>query len=428
MRRSRLHSRLAGFAALLCTQLATAADETLPDPPKPGTFTFAIRSGGLERTAVVHVPTGYTAGDKPPLVLMLHGAGGHAKQALEHDGWIAMSDKAGFIAVAADGLPVFPRQPPNFVSNPQVWNSGQLRPRGPRAAIDDVAYIRQLLDDLQRAIPYNPRQVYCTGHSNGGGMTFRLGAELSDRFAAIATVAGMIAVDNPKPKHPLPTLYILGTRDPLMPINGGEVKLPWGTRQNPPVADQLTKWARALGCQTEPQEVSNKDGVQRLRYPSSSGGPELSVIYLEGHGHQWPGGKRALPRGDDRPDHHQAQRDRRNLAILHRSRPEPLISSPIVLHLPCPAVTSVRTVPFATNAAIASSPGAFPPNPAIPPLLPLPAAADEGKRLVRVSEWADCRRPRGTACSTRISLFSGFKLLTTWAGRSNFSATDCRAN
>jgi polyhydroxybutyrate depolymerase len=286
-----------GCALLLCTQLAVAA-EALPSPPKPGTFDFTVRSGGLERTAHVHVPKGYSPSEKPPLVLMLHGAGGNGQQALEHDHWITMSDKAGFIVVAPDGLPALPRQPPNFVSNPPVWNSGQLRPRGPRAAIDDVAFIRQLLDDLEKAIPYNPRQVYCTGHSNGGGMTFRLGAELSDRFTAIATVAGMIAVEDPKPKKPLPTLYILGTRDPLMPMNGGEVTLPWGgTRQNPPVADQLAKWARAIGCEAEPKEVSDQKGIKRLRYPTASGGPELTVIYLEGHGHQWPGGKRSLPEG-----------------------------------------------------------------------------------------------------------------------------------
>ena len=101
---------------------------------------------------------------------------------------------------------------------------------------------------------------------------------------------------DPKPKKPLPTLYILGTKDPFMPVDGGDVKLPWGRHQNPPVAEMLAVWAKAIGCQPEPKTISDKDGVKKIEYPSKSGGPTLSVIYIEGHGHHWPGGERTLPR------------------------------------------------------------------------------------------------------------------------------------
>jgi polyhydroxybutyrate depolymerase len=103
------------------------------------------------------------------------------------------------------------------------------------------------------------------------------------------------SLEDPKPKRPLPTLFILGTKDPIVPIDGGEVKLPWGSWQNPPVAESMAKWAKAIGCSTEPKIVSNQDGVKRVEYPSNSNGPTLSVIYIEGHGHHWPGGARTLP-------------------------------------------------------------------------------------------------------------------------------------
>jgi polyhydroxybutyrate depolymerase len=177
-------------------------------------------------------------------------------------------------------------------TNPRVWNSGQLNPRGPRAAIDDVAYTRQLLDELQQQVPYDPQRVFLAGHSNGSSMALKLAAELSERFVAVGSVAGLVAVENPQPKRPLPTLYILGTQDPLMPLEGGEVKLPWATRQNPPVRAGLEKWATSLGCETTPEVVSDKDEVKTVVYPNKrANGPTLTVLYLEGHGHQWPGAK-----------------------------------------------------------------------------------------------------------------------------------------
>jgi polyhydroxybutyrate depolymerase len=126
-------------------------------------------------------------------------------------------------------------------------------------------------------------------------MTFRLAADLSERFTAIGMVAGRMVVENPKPRKPLPTLYIIGTKDPLIPLEGGEVKSPWGSWLNPPVAEQLAKWAAAIDCENEPKVVSDKDELQRVEYSSKTSGPTLAVIYIDGHGHHWPGGKAVLP-------------------------------------------------------------------------------------------------------------------------------------
>jgi polyhydroxybutyrate depolymerase len=182
-----------------------------------------------------------------------------------------------------------------YGSGPAVWNNGQLNARSPRIAIDDVAFIRQLLDDLKDKIPYDENRAFSTGHSNGGGMSFRLATELSERFAAIGMVAGLMAMDTPQPKKPLPTLYIIGDKDPLMPMNGGEVKTPWGSCQNRPVAEPLAKWAEAIGCEKVPKNLSDEDGVKKVEYPPKSNGPKLAVLYLEGHGHHWPGAKPSLP-------------------------------------------------------------------------------------------------------------------------------------
>lgn len=269
--------------------------EALTTPPKPGRFTLTIKSGDFDRVAHIHIPAGYKPDMKPPLVLLLHGAGGNGPGILDKDEWATKADKEGFVAVAPDGLPALPRMPPNFRTNPALWNSGQLRPNSPRAAIDDVAYIRRLLDELKEKVPYDETRVFCAGHSNGGGMTFRLACELSERFAAAGVVAGMNDSIDTKPKKPLPMLYIVGTKDLLTPIDGGEVKLPWGHRQNVPVAEMLAAWAKVMGCETEPKTISDKDGVKTVEYAAKPGGAKLSVIYIEGQGHNWPGGTSALP-------------------------------------------------------------------------------------------------------------------------------------
>jgi len=261
--------------------------------PRPGRSTLTLTSGGLERSVELVIPPAYSAAQKPPLVILLHGAGGSGAIALEKDGWEKKANREGFLVVAPDGLPVRVRQEANFQTNPRVWNSGQLRAISPRALVDDVAFINQLLDELKIKAPYDEQRVFCVGHSNGGGMTFRLAAELSERFAAVGTVAGQMAIDNPQPKKPVPMLYIIGTEDPLLPLAGGEIELPWAKRTNPPVKEFLTKWAVAIGCQDEAITLSDKPDLKTVEYPSKTNGPTLKVHYLKGHGHQWPG---ATPR------------------------------------------------------------------------------------------------------------------------------------
>ena len=58
--------------------------------------------------------------------------------------------------------------------------------------VDDVGFIRTLIEKLQTTLVINSSRIYITGLSWGAIMTYRLGAELSDIVAAIAPVAGSI--------------------------------------------------------------------------------------------------------------------------------------------------------------------------------------------------------------------------------------------
>ncbi len=264
----------------------------LPSPLVPGTFRMTLASGGYQRAVWVHVPPQITEGKPLPLVLGFHGAGGSGEHFLPDNGWIAMADAKGFFVAAPDGLPARPRQAADFLANPRLWNSGQLTAGSPRTAIDDVAFVAALLDALKEQLPYDTHRVFVTGHSNGGAMTFRLAESLSSRIAAIATVAGMVAIEHPHVARPMPSLYILGTKDPLMPEAGGDAPVIWGARRTLPVADYLARWAAALGCATSAVTVSNRDGLRTDEYrPLAEGGATFTVVRIEGQGHAWPGAK-----------------------------------------------------------------------------------------------------------------------------------------
>ncbi len=282
--------------ALSLHTIAYATEPVLPQAPSAGRYQLKIQSDGYERTIQIHLPKAWQPGTKLPLVLVLHGGGGNGADALTGNQWADKADAQGFIAVAPEGLGIRADQPTHFRRNPAVWNSGQYSAQSSISLIDDVAFITRLLDELKSKLNYDDKRVFAVGHSNGAGMTFRLAAQIPQRFAAIAMVAGRLAVAVTKVAKPVRTLYIVGTSDPLMPLQGGEVKSPWsGGWTNEPVATQLATWAGAMHCEPIAINISDQDNVLTQEYRSRSQGPSVTVMYLRGHGHHWPGAKQSLP-------------------------------------------------------------------------------------------------------------------------------------
>jgi polyhydroxybutyrate depolymerase len=226
---------------------------------------------------------------------MLHGAGGSGDFARDETGWSDLADREGFLVAYPDAIAVNPAKPPKFLTNPAWWNDGSGRGGIQHDSINDVGFVGAMIDELVGSGMVDPGRVYITGFSNGAAMTFKLATELADRIAAIAPTAGHCWVTQPGPARPLPTLYIVGTEDPLIPIQGGRVRTPWGQREDrPTVADTLRKWARAIRCQQQPERIAEQDRVLKEKYPSMANGPELQSILIEGLGHHWPGGKGKL--------------------------------------------------------------------------------------------------------------------------------------
>src|SRR4051794_37336403 len=91
---------------------------------------------------------------------------------------------------------------------------------------DDVAFLGKLLDGLGTLVTADAKRIYACGMSNGGMMCYRLAAELSDRIAAIAPVAGTIAIEESKPKRPVPVIHFHGSKDNMVPFEMARGKTP----------------------------------------------------------------------------------------------------------------------------------------------------------------------------------------------------------
>ncbi|MCU0723508.1 MAG: alpha/beta fold hydrolase, partial [Planctomycetes bacterium] len=269
------------------------------DPCIPGDFVRTIRQGERTRSYTVHVPPAYDGATPAAVVVMLHGGGGTGKAAAEETDWSAKADREGFLAVYPEGTPPDPSKPASFRDNPQTWNDGSGRFGAERGAVDDVAFLAAVLDDLEARFAVDAARVCVTGFSNGASMAFRAAAELSGRIAAVAPVAGAGWAEKPAPARGVPLLYVTGTADPLNPMDGGMPKTAsggkeMGGREKPPVRESVRRWVEALGCTAEPLVLGDKD-VRTLRFGPGRDGAEVFFTTVEGLGHAWAGGKSLLP-------------------------------------------------------------------------------------------------------------------------------------
>jgi polyhydroxybutyrate depolymerase len=83
--------------------------------------------------------------------------------------------------------------------------------------IDDVGFVRALIDKLAENFPIDRRRIYATGMSNGGMMAHRLAAEASDIIAAVAPVAGGMVLPALISKRAVPVMHMHSVDDPREP-------------------------------------------------------------------------------------------------------------------------------------------------------------------------------------------------------------------
>src|SRR5215213_1807327 len=173
----------------------------------------------LKRTYLTYMPQGVTQG--APLVVVLHGSGQNSAQMRKATGYgfERLADEHGFAVVYPDGYEGY-------------WNACNIV--GDYSAnkldIDDVKFLTGMLDKLITKSGVDRGRVFAAGVSRGGHMAFRLALEAPSRFRAVAAVAANVPTPEnfkckPSGQGTSSVMIMNGTKDPLNPFDGGEVKL-----------------------------------------------------------------------------------------------------------------------------------------------------------------------------------------------------------
>jgi len=240
---------------------------------KTGSFDFE----GHNRNYMVFLPNNYPGTINFPLMIYLHSYGWIAQQGMNYTKLNQVADKYGFMVVYPSGIP--------------NWNSGiGDNPNWPTPNVDDVGFINALIDTLSNHYSIDLKRIYACGYSNGGLMSYKLGCQLSNRIAAIASVGGVFSNSTSakcNPLHTMPVLQIHGTKDRYVPIDG---TTSWYS-----VDETLRGWISFNNCvQVDTiflPDLDPNDGctVEKISYTSCTNKIRLIYYKVINGGHTWPG-------------------------------------------------------------------------------------------------------------------------------------------
>lgn len=272
--------------------LKKRTEQTVLPPPEgtahlSGTYFDSLTIDGRTRTYLLYIPQGYSASSHYPLVALFHGGAGSGEKITSQTDFIPKADKEEFILVAPDGIK-------------NNWNDGRDTTDAYKEGVDDVKFVRTLIESLKTKLSIDGNRIYATGVSNGGIFSHRLGCEMADVFAAIGPVVGPIAtlfVPQCNPSTPIAVVGIQGSADAAIPIGGGEQSGFWGLGDGGFVesADATMQlWVQKNGCLSAPvisdvpPEVNDGTRVKKHTYAPCRSGTEIHYYIVEGMGHGWP--------------------------------------------------------------------------------------------------------------------------------------------
>jgi len=280
--------RTLAFALCALTLSACASASTPPAADTPGVITTeSMARGSLTRTYQVH---DFSGGKRAPMVIVMHGGGGNAANAVNMTQFDVIGRREHLIIVYPDG------SAGPLVPNLETWNAGHCCAQAMRNKVDDIGFLSAVIDKMVGSGKADPVRIYATGMSNGGMMSHRLGIELSDKIAAVAPVVGALFGDEKDPPRGVPILIINGAVDRIVPAEGGRLSPDGGNiaagqedHSLLPSKAQGEFWARAGHCKAGVTKAV--PGASLIEYPGCAGGVEVLHYTVTNNGHAWPGGR-----------------------------------------------------------------------------------------------------------------------------------------
>ncbi len=302
------------WASLACCIAALLVAHSVAAQETKETITLE----NVDRSYVVHLPTGYDDKRHYPVVILLHGMNQNSDDMERLTRFNALADKDSIVAVYPSalhgrwnfGIQQLPQQEyrrgpyrrrgygypgryPGGGSPPPQREPGE-RNRPQQA--DDIDFLNHMLDKLANKFAVDKSRIYVAGLSDGGFMTLKVGCDLADRVAAI----GIVGAAMPKtmvciPSRPLPAAMINGTDDPVVKYDGGKGKN--GRFATISAEDTVKQWAKYNHCAEKPTRSklsAHGKGSMETKVDTYSGCQQDAQVLLysvKGGGNTWPGGE-----------------------------------------------------------------------------------------------------------------------------------------
>jgi len=305
MKHTRRRTALVAFLALTVFSTLAFAQFRRRRPAPTGEI-VRLKHDGRDREYRIHVPQNYDRSKPAPLVVCLHGGGGSSEQ-VSRMGMTPVADRHGFIIVY-----------PNAID--RHWGDGRESQRfaEQEKTVDDVSFITAVVDQVRKEYNIDADRVFATGMSNGGFMSQRLAMEKSEVFAAVGIVIASMGEplqEEFAPKLPVSVVYINGTDDPLVPYDGGEIRVNLTPRLNKllrkseasrgrciPTDDAVALWVNRNHTATTPEikglpDRSRTDGstVELSLWKDGERGTAVALYKVIGGGHTLAGTTQYLP-------------------------------------------------------------------------------------------------------------------------------------
>lgn len=259
---------------MLSTQTSTAQQGTLLQETLLHASYINDPTNLVTRQYTLYIPANYTGTEKVPLLFNFHGGDGTGQGMLFMSDMRPIADTAGFIIVYPTALP-----------DPAGGCSACWTHKEP-STINDIFFVEEMINTIALDYQIDLDRVYTTGYSNGGEFSFVLACQLSDKIAAVTSVARSMyepVYSTCAPSHPTAVMTIHGTQDEYNGIvfagvtyylSLDDVNTYWANYNNTDITPIITN----IGTQTEHYRWENGDGCVSVEHFKVNGG-----------GHDWPG-------------------------------------------------------------------------------------------------------------------------------------------
>ena len=236
---------------------------------------------GRERGYLLLPALGVPSGGKAGLLVVLHQDVGSAR---------AVAEGLGLDSLRRQGVAL--AYPAGVGGS---WNAGTCCGVAKDEGVDDVSFVKAVLDDVGRRVPIDRDRRALLGYSGGGMLTYRVLCEARPQLVAAVEVSGSLE-SHCAPGVQLPDMLAIhgaldGTIGLTRPIRVTHLGIAPRT-----VLSTLSNMTSLAGCGE--RKTRDGNGVRYLTWETCRGGSSLDVQIVGGAGHGWDdigAAERAMP-------------------------------------------------------------------------------------------------------------------------------------